>query len=69
MIIIYDHKLLKRVYQNIDGLDEKSGIPSNHILSVHGIICAKCIDCDNILNDKQVGLFKLNYLVMQIQSA
>eukprot|EP01084_Bolivina_argentea_P267513 454108_1 len=66
--LLYEHKLLKRIYtQNIDGLHGKSGIPSNYILPVHGTISeAKCVHCGDILNNKQFEIFKLKIINKKI---
>ncbi|KAA6400819.1 MAG: putative NAD-dependent deacetylase sir2A [Streblomastix strix] len=45
--LLYDKGLLVRNYtQNVDGLEEKAGVPSSHVIEAHGSLkTSHCIDC------------------------
>eukprot|EP00490_Sorites_sp_Unknown_P012671 CAMPEP_0114671892 /NCGR_PEP_ID=MMETSP0191-20121206/41946_1 /TAXON_ID=126664 /ORGANISM="Sorites sp." /LENGTH=414 /DNA_ID=CAMNT_0001932857 /DNA_START=1601 /DNA_END=2845 /DNA_ORIENTATION=- len=52
--LLYDKGKLRRIYtQNIDGLDQKTGLTNDVILNVHGSLSSfKCIKCDTIFDKK-----------------
>ncbi len=49
IIKLHDKNLL--ITQNIDGLHQKSGVPNDKIIEIHGnALQAKCLDCNNEQN-------------------
>lgn len=53
---LYDqNKLIGLITQNIDGLHEKSGIPSEKIVNIHGnTLETICLDCKRIIPTQEV---------------
>ena len=57
LALLDKQKILLRVYtQNIDGLEEKSGLPSDKVVNVHGSLnWAHCTTCHHRVNASEIA--------------